>query len=273
MTRLRILTLNIWNRQGPWRKRLALIRRELEALQPDIVGLQEVMSDGGETSQAHELAKGLGFHVAYGGASRTGGGGYFGNAVLARYPLAAVNNVPLPGEAGEEARAVFHAAVDAPCGHVPFFVTHLDWKAAHGHVRVRQVAAVLDAVNRLAPADGFPAIVVGDFNAAPETDEVRCVCEGRSGSGARLPFVDCFAAAGDGTDGHTFARSNRYAAKGSDRSQRIDYVFSRGLDPAGVGAPLVARVVCTTPQGGAFASDHYGVYVELRAAPERSSAS
>ena len=40
---LRVLTLNIWNRQGPWEQRLAVIRRGLAELEPDVVGLQEVL--------------------------------------------------------------------------------------------------------------------------------------------------------------------------------------------------------------------------------------
>ena len=43
MERLRVVTLNIWNRQGPWRERLPLIRDGLAALAPDVVGLQEVL--------------------------------------------------------------------------------------------------------------------------------------------------------------------------------------------------------------------------------------
>jgi endonuclease/exonuclease/phosphatase family metal-dependent hydrolase len=261
VTSLRVLTLNIWNCQGPWRKRLRLIRRELEALAPDLVGLQEVMChDATQTDQARDIAAGLGYHMAYGPASQLGDGPQFGNAVLSRFPILAQHIVPLPGKATEESRAVLHVAVDAPGGRLAFFATHLDWKPEHGDVRVGQVAAILDAVNALAPGAEVPAVLVGDFNAGPETEEVRLVC---APCEDRVPFADCFAAAGDGSPGHTFARSNRYAAKGCERSQRIDYVFSRP-DRVGRGEPLLARVVCTTPAGGVFASDHYGVYAEIR---------
>ena len=37
------LTLNIWNRQGPWAERLHRIRAGFAALQPDLIGLQEVL--------------------------------------------------------------------------------------------------------------------------------------------------------------------------------------------------------------------------------------
>ena len=43
MDRLRVATLNVWNRQGPWEERLRLIRRGLSACSPDLIGLQEVL--------------------------------------------------------------------------------------------------------------------------------------------------------------------------------------------------------------------------------------
>jgi hypothetical protein len=43
MAELRVATLNIWNRCGPWEARLVAIRSHLRELSPDILGLQEVI--------------------------------------------------------------------------------------------------------------------------------------------------------------------------------------------------------------------------------------
>jgi hypothetical protein len=40
---LRVATLNIWNRSGPWPERLRLIREHLRTLDPDLIGLEEVL--------------------------------------------------------------------------------------------------------------------------------------------------------------------------------------------------------------------------------------
>src|SRR5882724_5219323 len=97
MRALRILTLNIWNRGGPWEERLVAIRAGLEALEPDIVGLQEVLRpverDG--LDQAEEIAHGLGYHVSYGAAFETEGIA-FGNAVLSRWPVRRDQTFALP---------------------------------------------------------------------------------------------------------------------------------------------------------------------------------
>ena len=149
--------------------------------------------------------------------------GTHGNAVLSSSIVAGARSPP--GDGTNEPRAVLHVAVDAPCGRIPFFATHLDWEPDHGHVRVQQVAAIVDTIDALAPAgQGFPAVLVGDFNADPDSDEVRLLGAATAGGG---PLADCFADAGDGTAGFTYALSNRYAVKDCERNQRIDYIFSR----------------------------------------------
>src|SRR2546421_181310 len=48
----RVPTFNIWIRQGPWDRRLPLIRDGLAALAADVIGLQEVLAFGSLPSQA-----------------------------------------------------------------------------------------------------------------------------------------------------------------------------------------------------------------------------
>ena len=43
LEKLRVATLNIWNKSGPWAERLPLLRKQLSELSPDVVGLQEVL--------------------------------------------------------------------------------------------------------------------------------------------------------------------------------------------------------------------------------------
>ena len=40
---MKVATLNIWNRFGPWEERLVAIRVRLAELAPDVIGLQEVL--------------------------------------------------------------------------------------------------------------------------------------------------------------------------------------------------------------------------------------
>ena len=99
MASLVVLTLNIWNRQGPWERRLPLLRDAFTRLAPDVIGLQEVMAFGGR-SQADELADGLGLHAHYGVAWPMGGGLSMGNAILSPHPLVETDVLPLPAPDG-----------------------------------------------------------------------------------------------------------------------------------------------------------------------------
>jgi endonuclease/exonuclease/phosphatase family metal-dependent hydrolase len=144
-------------------------------------------------------------------------------------------------------------------------VTHLNWKLDEGHVRVAQVLEVVHRVEALAKPDLFPAVLVGDFNAEPGADEIRFLYGLTTLGGARsVYFQDAFALAGGGSPGHTYARSNPFAAPLREPDRRIDYLFVRGRDERFRGEPIEARRCFDTAIDGTFPSDHYGVTATLR---------
>jgi endonuclease/exonuclease/phosphatase family metal-dependent hydrolase len=267
MQRLRVLTLNIWHREAPWEQRREVIRRGLRALDPDIVGLQEILQLRiGESlqNQAEELLRDLPYQYVFGAAQTVGPGFEFGNAIASKYPLSAHEVLKLPGEETGETRSVVHARVASPYGEVPVFVTHLNWKLHHGAVRTRQIQRLVAFVDERAPiGETFPAIMMGDFNAEPESDEIRflrgfTVLEGKS-----VFFADAWAYGGDGGPGFSFDRRNPYAARSHEPPRRIDYIFSRGPDAQFRGEPLSTKLVFDAPEDGVWASDHFGLYSEL----------
>jgi endonuclease/exonuclease/phosphatase family metal-dependent hydrolase len=263
---LRVATLNIWNRFGPWDERLVAIRAGVEALAPDILGLQEVVrlepDDGDGLDQGAAIAQGFGYHVAYGRARDER---WFGNAILSRWPIGRTHVYELPRVGTEERRVLLYAEIAAPFGTVPFFVTHLNWKFDEGHVREAQMREVVSRVAALAPAEGFPAILVGDMNAEPDADEIRYL-RGLTtlGTGKSAYFQDAFGIAGDGSAGFTYTRRNPFSGPLREPDRRIDYVWVRGRDEGHRGEPLEARVVFDAPVNGTFPSDHFGVLATLR---------
>jgi len=262
MDRLRILTLNIWNRQGPWDGRLALIRAGIARLAPDLVGLQEIIEVGGR-SQADDIGEGLGYQAAFGPAHDLGGGVRFGNAVLSRWPVAGTRVFPLPTGATDEHRSLLLAEVASPHGAIPFFVTHLNWKLHHGAVREQQVVAVAAHLKQAAPIAGLPPILVGDFNAEPDATEIRFLRGLHALGGVSTYLADCFGLTGEGP-GVTFdATRNPFAAPTHEPPRRIDYVFVRGPSRGARGKPLSARVVMDEVEDGVAPSDHYGVLAEI----------
>jgi endonuclease/exonuclease/phosphatase family metal-dependent hydrolase len=262
MNVLRVVTLNIWNRLGPWEQRLAVIRAALQELSPDLVGLQEVI-DTGDRTQADAIAEGLGYHTAYGMANPYGAGVSLGNAVLSRWPVAATRVFPLPAGGTDERRSMLFAEIDSPHGLIPFFVTHLNWKLHESVVREQQVLEVAARVKAEAPIDGLPPVLVGDFNACPEASEIRFLKGLQSLEGRSVYFVDCFEHAGQGP-GVTFdGTRNKFAEQYHEIPRRIDYVFVRGPDTHVRGKPTFAKVVFDEPRDGVFATDHFGVLAEI----------
>jgi endonuclease/exonuclease/phosphatase family metal-dependent hydrolase len=263
---LRVATLNIWNRFGPWEERLLAIRAGVAAIAADIIGLQEVLrldeSEGDGLDQAAAIASGFGYRVAYGRAK----GERWGNAALSRWPIARSEVFELPRGGTDERRTLLFTEVTSPYGRIPFFVTHLNWKLDDGHVREAQIREIVERIESLAPAEAFPAILVGDFNAEPDADEIRFMRGLTSlGRARRVYFQDAFALAGDGSPGLTFTRRNPFAAPLHEQDRRIDYIFVRGRDDGFRGEPLDARVCFDEAVDGTVASDHFGVVATLRA--------
>ncbi len=260
------LTLNIWHRSDPWETRLGLIRQALARLRPDVVGLQEVLSNG-EINQAQEIATGLGYEVVYGPAKEWGGGIFFGNAVLTRLPVREASVLDLPCLDSGDARSLLHVSLQLDERTLPFCVTHLSWKFHEGYVREAQVLAAARYLDRSVPRNDarfFPPILVGDFNASPETAEVRFLRGLQTLDGTSAHFLDAFGEAGVGP-GVTFdGPNNPFAAVAEETPRRIDYVLVRGQDDLCSPKVREAHVVLSECTNGICASDHYGVMATLR---------
>lgn len=273
--RLRIATLNIWNKSGPWPARATLIKKQLAALAPDVLGLQEVLrldapEPDAESCQATELCRGLGYEVAFAPAMHYGAGLSFGNALASRHPIIETAHFALPGADPGEARVLLYALVGTPHGLLPVFVTHLNWKLHHGSVRLLQVRFIVDKLFELCPVDEsrLPPVLMGDFNAGPESDEIRYLCGHATVEGKSVYFADAWLHGGEGP-GYTFDRRNRFAALAHEPPRRIDYVFVRGPDRGFRGEPLVTRLAFAEsephPEGELWPSDHFGVVTEIAA--------
>ena len=96
-----------------------------------------------------------------------------------------------------ETRAALTAIVDGPVGEISFTTTHLNWKLHHSDTRCEQVDALAAHVLAHRPKGGFPPVVVGDFNAEPDSDEIRFMRGAHAIGGKSVYFNDAFRVAGD----------------------------------------------------------------------------
>lgn len=143
---------------------------------PDVVALQEVDVKTYREDAPHQNGKDfiteLGFRTgmltAY-AKTIPHAGGYYGIGILSKYPLAQTKRVMLPmPEGAKEQRALLIADVELPNGKMVTVVsTHLDYTTSE----VRQ--AQVKALNKALKKNRYPMIVAGDFNARPNSPEIK----------------------------------------------------------------------------------------------------
>jgi endonuclease/exonuclease/phosphatase family metal-dependent hydrolase len=158
MDRVHVATLNIRNLADRWFERLPLLLADMAALQPDLLGLQEVVY----VMQQDRLIGAAG-EGRYGAVRGWAGRPEYGNSLLVREPLVATDIVRL--DLGVN-RAAHRAIVALPGGASALVVvTHLHHVDPDDGVRNEQTAAILSWLASAPPADA--TILMGDFNADP----------------------------------------------------------------------------------------------------------
>jgi endonuclease/exonuclease/phosphatase family metal-dependent hydrolase len=267
-TTVRIATWNLWGRYGPWAERLPAIVETLRRVDADIVGLQEVWEDD-RRSQASELADALGYSEPVYEANLERDGARSGNAVLSRWPIGRrdVRRLPREGagtadDEGEE-RLVVLAEVEGPRGPIQVFCAHLSWRGDHSGVRQEQVAAICGFVRECRPRS-FPAVLLGDLNADPDSDELRALTGQRAVPVPGVMFRDTWAWSGNPDRGATWSNDNPFAAASLDLDRRIDHILVAAPKAGGCGQPLATRIIGDRPIDDMYGSDHFGVVAELR---------
>ncbi|MGW5349620.1 endonuclease/exonuclease/phosphatase family protein [Streptomyces sp. NPDC004031] len=269
---MRVLTWNLWWRFGPWERRREAVLEVLRELRPDAVGLQEVWEADGE-NLAGWLAERLGMHwtwaasrAPHGWRRRTGEpAAEVGNAVLSRWPVTERAVVELPARPGEDdGRLALYARLDAPGHPVPFFTTHLTADLAASAVRCAQVRALAALVAARRGGTGFPPVVTGDFNAWPDSDEIRLLGGYRTAPAAPgLTLLDAWEYAAPGLPGATWDPANPYAAVHGEPPARVDHIHVGPPGPGGLGRVLDVRRIGTGEVAGVWPSDHAGVLADL----------
>ena len=275
---VRVLTWNVQGRIGEWEKRQLAIESALASVAPDLVMLQESWVEPDGRTQASLLAERLGFHAttafelagfdAYPQATY-----WVVNAIISRWPLQIRRAVSLVDENGESTwRHVLAVNVDRPTeAGGPFLAagTHLEHGVDRSETRSAQMNHLLKETAELlgdaeARKQSLPAVVAGDFNAVPWSDEVR------RATGASAPYIpafvliDAWEACGNSTRGDTWSTKNPLVPrKAVYPNRRLDYITTTAPRLRNRGSFESCVLVGTDPVDGTQPSDHYGVVAEV----------
>ncbi|MFI9719908.1 endonuclease/exonuclease/phosphatase family protein [Streptomyces sp. NPDC052396] len=269
---MRVMSWNLWWRFGPWEHRRTAILRVLRELRPDLVGLQEVWVDG-EHNLAGWLAAELGMHWDWARYDRPGhwhkrlgdDSCEVGVAVLSRWPVTDRRVLRLPAEGGrDDGRCSLHVRAGADPYPVPFFTTHLNAASHESAVRRAQVTALARFVAGHRDGTPFPPVLTGDYNALPDSDELRLL--GGHRTAPAVPgqvLVDAWEYAEPTAPGATWDPANPYVADTFAPPGRIDYIHVGPPGEGGLGHVRSVRRAGDGPVDGVWPSDHAAVLAEL----------
>jgi len=142
----------------------------IRQVHPDIVGLQEVHRKTWQSrfhDQAKELQALTGLNLFFGPSFGEVGGG-FGNAILTRGDILAATVHPLPSVG--EPRSVIESVVRIDGAMLNVYVTHL---TAWGRLKSASRDDELQCLAKHVRTSRYPYLLLGDFNAPPEREEMR----------------------------------------------------------------------------------------------------
>ena len=247
MAQLTVATLNIRNIADRWSERLPLLLADMAALQPDLMGLQEVVF-----AAQQDRVLGAAGEGRYESFRAWAGRPEYGNAVLLKEPLQSLASERLDLDHRRSAMLVRVGLADGE--HLRFVGTHLHHEVPDEAIRDEQAAALTSWLAGPEGTEGEATVVVGDFNAEPvEPAYQRMVAAGyrsaaveANGSEPAVTWPSGIQAPGMDEDGDPGC---------------LDYIWVRG--PISVQA---CRVVFDRPAVGdptLYPSDHFGLIATI----------
>lgn len=243
---LRVVSLNLWHDKQDWPKRQDMIVRELQALKPDAILLQEVLQDAALPNQAATLAARLGYHYRFFSVDPPQQIHRYGNAILTRTPPQRTQEfklLPL-----DDYRNAGWMRIEISGRPLNLYVTHLHYAPKGGDIRAQQVASLLEFI--ASTRGDAPSVLAGDFNIGADAPELQPLS---------AAFIDAYAAAhpGETVNAPEHATLNPHLGH---PPIRIDHVFFQ-KDAFRVDG---ARIILNQPDSdGAWPSDHYGMWAQL----------
>jgi len=246
--RLLVATLNILNLADRWHERLPLILADMAALQPDVMGLQEVVYP----MQQDRLigAAGEGHYAAVRGWA---GRPEYGNSILVREPLAFDGYGRLDLGILRSAHRIRVALPNG--GRLVFVVTHLHHPPAASAERLTQVEALVAWLATSPEHDAM--VVVGDFNANPQEPAYARM----GAAGLRSAHLECH-----GTEpAVTWPSGLQAPAMDTDGDPScLDYIWVQGAIEVD---EVMLTFTCPDPGDPTlYPSDHFGLAARVRVA-------
>jgi endonuclease/exonuclease/phosphatase family metal-dependent hydrolase len=260
---VRVVTWNVWGRYGPAHdRRQAALEEILATVAPDVVCLIEAWRHSG-SDQSERIAKRLGLPYHYFAGDWRQEDWVSGIGLVCRWPMSEPQHRSLQAEDGTGDGQVLHVTVTGDRGPIQLFAVMLDYPLHASATRQDQVRQLVRFISEVVSRRDL-VIVCGDFNAAPDSDEIRMLTGRAASPSPGMVFYDSWEVAGGGSPGYTWSNANPLAAAGLLPDRRFDYVFSAWPRRGGAGHPVSCQLLGQRPRDQDQVSDHYGLVADLR---------
>jgi endonuclease/exonuclease/phosphatase family metal-dependent hydrolase len=262
---VRVATLNLWGHHGAWDERRSVLVDGFRELQPDIIAFQEaVVTD--DYDQVADLL-GASYHLAHQGGSHAQGTGL---SIASRWEVGEVweETLHVTPRGGPSEIAVAEILAPGPLGALLFTHHNASWQLGFEHERELQAVAASRFVDDLlGQREASHVVLVGDFNAAPDSASVRFWHGLQSLGETSVCYRDAWESTHPGDPGHTFTPHNPLVVSGDnwplELGRRIDYVMVRCGDHGPTLEVTSCERIFDEAVDGVWASDHFGVVADL----------
>lgn len=207
----------------------------IRSIDPDIVGLQEVLGEG----QAAELGKSLNMNYAYIPHGDDVFGAWWGVAVLSKYPILKIERHEISSGRGNT-RSNLIADIDIYGNKVSFISIHKDRDQTEGLALYRTMKRIKSISN--------PVVLIGDLNVWPSDERLEIFTE---------HMLDTAENAETKTAEFATQRGTYPGEEGDSWGKRIDYILVEKGRFEVLDAGLIEEKYWK-------ASDHLGYYAKLK---------
>ncbi|NSW52871.1 MAG: endonuclease/exonuclease/phosphatase family protein [Anaerolineae bacterium] len=248
---MRIATYNLRHHADRWQERFPLVVDTLLAADADLVGLQEVSLRLGTHNQAEIIVDamhqklGRECYQVYFVECRGTQKGNEGVAIVSRVPVLETETIALPGIW----RVAIRVTVEMEGRRMGLIDTHLHHEPIFEEtIRYPQAQALLAWAQQC----NHPQIIVGDFNARPDSTTIGLM---------KSHYLSAYEQLHGREPGHTWPTPLVDGVKPEEMGM-IDYIFYPGADIQVVDCQLIGTDADPADER-LYPSDHFGIAAEF----------
>lgn len=270
-TSIRVVLQNVWGRRGDWAARRRVLEEGIRGLQPDLVALNETVVQE-DYDQAAELL-GSAYALVHQREREPGDGQDVepgqGHTLASRWPVGEVRELDLHLTPRTDGFACGTLAVEVampePVGLVIFAFHNPSWRLELEYERELQAVAAARFLEEFAAARGARHVILAaDLDADPAATSARFWTGRHALEQTSVCYRDAWESTHPGEPGETFTPDNPILIGPDWPFRRIDYVFVRAGRHEGTTLPIAScERIFAEPVGGVWASDHFGLCVDL----------